>query len=78
MIPDSQGTIKLERVYCSTYKISTVFSIYTSLQAGRYHIKTTHFTGAVRLELGLAYTSGGEFAVQASYSFVTIITSQIS
>ena len=55
MILDSQGAIKLERVYCSAYKIFTVFSIYTSLQAGRYHIKkTTHFPAAVWLELVLA------------------------
>ena len=39
MIPDSQAAIKLERVYCSSCKIFTVFSIYTSLQAGCYHIK---------------------------------------
>ena len=55
MIPDSQNAIKLERVYCSAYKIFTVFSICTSLQAGRYHIKkTTHFPVAVWMELGLA------------------------
>ena len=45
MILDSQGAMELERVYCSAYKIFTVFSIYTSLQAGRYHI--THFPAAV-------------------------------
>ena len=75
MILDSQGAIKGQ----SAEKILTVFSIYTSLQAGRYHIKKmTHFPAAVWLELGLAWRSGGEFAVWASYSFVTIITSQIS
>ena len=43
-------------MYCSAYKIFTVFSIYTSLQAGHYHVKKmTHFnTAAVWLELGLA------------------------
>ena len=63
LIPDGQGAIKLERVYCSAHKVFTVFSIYASLQAGRYHIKrTTLFTAIVWLELGLACTSG-EFAV---------------
>ena len=65
LIPDGQGAIKLERVYCSAHKIFTVFSIYASLQAGRYPIeKTIHFTSAVWLELGLALISG-EFTVQA-------------
>ena len=46
LIPDGQGALKLERVYCSADKIFTVFSIYSSLQAGRYHIKkTTHLLG---------------------------------
>ena len=55
LIPDGQGAIKLERVYCSACKIFKVFSMYASLQAGRYHIeKTTHFTATVWLELGLA------------------------
>ena len=55
-----QGGIKLERVYCLAYKIFTVFSIYTSLEAGHYHVKKMpHFnTAAVWLELGLALTSG--------------------
>ena len=63
LIPDGQGAIKLERVYCSAHKIFTILSIYASLQAGRYHIKkTTLFTATVWLQLGLPYTSG-EFAV---------------
>ena len=32
MIPDSQGAIKLELVYCSAYKIFTIFSIYRMSQ----------------------------------------------
>ena len=36
LIPDGQGAIKLEHVYCWAHKIFTVFSIYASLQAGRY------------------------------------------
>ena len=48
MIPDSQCAIKIKLGF-------SVFSIYTSLQAGGYHIKKiTHFIAAVWLELGLA------------------------
>ena len=63
--------------YCSAYKICTVFSIYTSLQAGRDHIER-RLTFLLQFGWSLDWHREVVVSLWASYNFVTIITSQIS